>query len=119
MKTVQNNGYTEIILGSNDLEDFVIDEVFLKEIEQENNALVVNIKRFACMGSAEIMNLIKWLTQIDTVSGTRTIVLANEFVGQVILRILEGAVAVFTNRGEMDVALKQEVGLQEKELLWL
>jgi hypothetical protein len=118
MKIIKDNYFREIILGAEDIDDFIGEEPLAGEIMRGDDTTVINIKRIPVLGSEQIMNLIRLITEIGTLSSGRIVILCCAFVEKTLGGLMGRAVSVFISRPEMEVAVRQEVASTEKEMLW-
>ena len=118
MKTIQKDGYTELVIYVDDLDDFVIDELFLSQIENAQASMAVNLMRFVIMDSQQILKFIRLITEINSLSSSRMAIICNNFVGSILKGILNKNFPVFTDKNDIEIALRQEVASEEKEMLW-
>jgi hypothetical protein len=118
MKFMHNSGYCELVLGPGDLEGFVFDEAFLAELERSEGPLVVNLRQFPVMGSERIVRLVRWLAEADTLSAARIVLFSTPFAGKVLSGLLGRVFSVFTEREALELSVRQDVSIAEKDMLW-
>ena len=79
---------------------------------------IINLRQFHIMCSPQIVKLTKWLAEIDALTGSRKVLFCNNLVRRILESFLGHIFSVFTDRTDLETAVKQEVALTEKELLW-
>ena len=118
MKITENNGYRELALRPDELDDPVLDESLILELDSSQDPVVINLQSYVIMDSSQIVRLAKWIEEISDNCRLRLVIFANRFVAGILVGILGGRFSVFSDIQEMEVAVRQEVALEEKDLLW-
>ena len=118
MNLTQNSGYREIVLGAQDLDDFTADESFLRVLGESDEALVINLRQFAVMHSGEVLSLARWLAEVSSFTEARIVLFAGHFPGIILQGIMGHLYSVFTVGEELVTAVRQEVAVSEKDMLW-
>ena len=108
----------ELALAPGDLDDFVFDEAFFHDLDGSDMTLVINLRQFTIMCSSQIVKFSKWLSEIDALAGSRKVLFCNRLVSQLLAGLLGHIFSVFTETCDLETAVKQEVALAEKDLLW-
>ena len=106
------------MLGPEDLDNFVFDEEFFNRLDQGQDALVINLRQFVIMCSEQIVKFTSWLAEVDALTDSRLVLFTNRFVSLTLSGILGHIFSVFADRNELEIAVRQEVVLKEKEMLW-
>ena len=108
----------ELALGTCDLDDFVFDEAFFHDLEGGSETLVINLRQMPVMCSSHILQFLKWLAEIDALTGSRKVIFCNQFVARLLSNIVGHIFSVFSDISDLEISVKQEVALEEKDLLW-